>query len=641
MQNPVMLLSNPRFWPLFWAQFLSSFNDNVLKNALVLLVVYQGVRVWGVEPAAMATVAPALLVLPYFMFSSIAGQLADKYPKSWLIQRVKLCELGLMAFAALGFLLNSPQILIITLFLIGTQATFLGPLKYSVLPEYLHESELVAGNALQEGGTNLSILFGTIAGGILIAMREPFAGTFLVAGVLVVLSVVGWWVTWRLPSVHAQAPDLPVNWNPITTTWRICADVMKQKGIWNAILGISWLWTFGFAFLSLMLPWVKDTLHGTEAIVTLFLAIFSIGVGIGSLICERVSFGRLELGLVPLGSLGVSLFTLDLAFASGYAATLAPTDGSLQGVTMLLSHPANWRLVGDLLLIAVFAGFFLVPLYTCLQIWAVPQERSRVIGANNIVNALMIVVYAPIQVYLLSQFTVAQIFALLAVVNAVIAVYIYRLIPEFTLRFVSYLLTRVGYRLHVRGLENVPETGGALLVCNHITWIDWLFIGGALPRPVHFVMWAGFAKHPLMKALVRDAKIIPIYPSKEDPETLQRALDQIATDLGNGELVCVFPEGRFTPDGELCEFKPGMERMVARTPVPVIPMALKGLWGSYFSLIDGKGMRRPFRRGLWSSVELVIAEPVPPEQVKADHLRHIVLNLIDNREPSAKAEISA
>ncbi|MEB3284124.1 MAG: MFS transporter [Candidatus Sericytochromatia bacterium] len=650
MSHTTELLAARRFAPLFWAQFLGSFNDNVLKQAIVIMVTFQGIVVWGIRPEQMGTFATALLVLPFFLFSALAGQIADKFPKTLLVKRYKLLEVGLMAFAAAGFILDSPAMLLAVLFLLGSQSAFFGPLKYSALPQYLKEEELVTGNALVEGGTNLSILLGGVAGGLLISISQPLWGGLVSVGVaglsllLLGCSVVGWLATRWLPVVPASAPDLSLNWNPLKTTWGICYGVAQDKGLFNSILGISWLWTFGFAFLGLMTPWVKGALRADEGVATLFLALFSIGVGVGSLLCERLSFNKLELGLVPLGSLGVSLFTLDLAFAATRAAEIAPLGG--QGVSQLLLQAANWRVVADLLLISIFAGFFLVPLYTCLQLWAQPAERSRVIAANNIINSLFIVVYAPIQIYLIGlttggplpflgfTLTIPHLFALMALVNVVVAIHIYRLIPEFTLRFVAYLLTRAAYRLRVTRGDRIPDSGAALLICNHVTYVDWLFIGGAIRRPVRFVMWAGFAQHPLMKALVKDAKIIPIYPSKEDPETLAKALDQIAEELSAGELVCIFPEGKLTPDGNLCEFRTGVERIVARTPVPVIPMALKGLWGSYFSLVEGQPLRRPFRRGFWSPVELLVSDPVVPGQVTAAGLREIVANLLGNERVS-------
>ncbi|MEB3330266.1 MAG: MFS transporter [Candidatus Sericytochromatia bacterium] len=646
MPNSFSLLGTRRFGPLFWAQFLGSFNDNVLKQALVLLVTFQGVTVWGIPAAQMGTFATALLVLPYFLFSSLAGQLADKYPKTTLIQRFKLWEVGLMVVAAVGFWFHLSGLLLAVLFLIGTQATFFGPLKYSALPQYLREDELVAGNALVEGGTNLSILLGGVVGGLLIAEHAPLAGlnvelgSALIAALLPGLALLGWASTLALPAVPAEAADLCLDWNPVTTTWRICADTAREKGLWNSILGISWLWTFGFAFLGLMTPWVKDSLRADESVAVLFLALFSVGVGVGSVACERLSFNKLELGLVPLGSLGVSLFTLDLAWAAGAAAQLAQQAPGLQTARALLAHPANWRVLFDLLAIATFAGMFLVPLYTALQSWSRPEVRSRVIAANNIVNALFIVAYAPLQMQLIAltaqgplpglgvTLTIPHVFVLLALINAAVALYIYTLIPEFTLRFQGWLITRLAYRLHVHGLHHVPEAGGALLVCNHPSFIDWLFIGAAIRRPVHFVMWAGFAKHPLMKRLVRDAKIIPIYPAKEDPEVLNRAMDQIAADLAAGELVCIFPEGEITKDGSLMPFRNGVERIVARTPVPVVPMGLRGLWGSYFSYAGGAALSQPFRRGGWSRVDLHVAPPVPPERVQAEALRQTVADLI-------------
>ncbi len=637
MHNPAVLLRDRRFWPLFWSQFLGAFNDNLLKNAIVIMIVYQGLRVWGMDGEAMATFAPALLILPYFLFSSLAGQLADKYPKSWLIRRVKFAEVVLMAVAAAGFLLGVPQMLLVVLFCIGMQATFFGPMKYSALPQYLRNDELVAGNALVEGATNLSILLGTIAGGILIAMTAPVAGTWVVAGAILLCATLGWLCTLRLVDVPAEAPDLAIDWNPITTTWRLCARAAQQRGVWNAILAISWFWTIGFAFLALFIPWAKNVLHADEHVVTLFLALFSIGVGVGSMLCERLSFNRLELGLVPLGSIGLSLFALDLAIASGPASEavmllLARTEFAgpgphLVGVLAFLSLPAAWRIVADLVLLSMSAGLFIVPLYTCMQTWSEPAERSRVIAVNNILNAIFIVAYAGVQIALLAWLTVPQVFVVLAVANALVALYIYSVIPEFTLRFVAYMLTRVGYRLRVLGRHHIPEDGPALLICNHVSYVDWLFIAGAVRRPPRFVMWAGFAKHPLMRALIDQARIVPIGSAKDDPEALERSLDQIAAELATGELVCIFPEGKLTGDGEVAAFKAGVERIIARTPVPVIPMALRGLWGSYFSRKDAPALTRPFRRGLWSPVELVIGEAVPPEEVTAPMLRERVLAL--------------
>lgn len=632
MQNPAVLLRERRFWPLFWSQFLGAFNDNLLKNAIVIMIVYQGLQVWGMDGEAMATFAPALLILPYFLFSSIAGQLADKYPKSWLIQRVKFAEVVLMIVAATGFLLGVPQVLLVVLFCIGVQATFFGPMKYSALPQYLRRDELVAGNAMIEGATNLSILLGTIAGGILIAMTAPIAGTWVVAGAIIACAVVGWLCTLRLVDVPAEAPDLKIDWNPITTTWQICARATRQRGVWNAILAISWFWTIGFAFLALFIPWAKNVLHADEHVVTLFLALFSIGVGVGSMLCERLSFNRLELGLVPIGSIGLSLFALDLALASGPAAAAAPAAGlALQTVSEFLARPTSWRIVADLMLLSMSAGLFIVPLYTCMQTWSEPGERSRVIAVNNILNAIFIVGYAGIQIALLAWLTVPQIFVVLAVVNALVAIYIYSVIPDFTLRFLIYLITRVGYRLRVLGRHHVPDEGPALLVCNHVSFVDWLFIAAAVRRPTRFVMWAGFAANPLMRLLVTHGRIIPIASAKEDPQALDRAMDQIAAELEAGDVVCIFPEGKLTGDGEISEFKAGVEHIVKRTPVPVVPMALRGLWGSYFSRKDAPACTRPFRRGLWSSVELVFGEPVAPADVTAPGLRERVLALRGDR----------
>ncbi|MDB5098922.1 MAG: putative acyltransferase family protein [Cyanobacteria bacterium RYN_339] len=621
MSHPIHLMTARRFAPLFWAQFLGAFNDNFLKNAIIMLIAYKGLAVWGMSPDAMGTFAPALFIAPYFLFSAIAGQLADRLPKTSMIRYVKGAEVGLAILAAVGFLADRPQLLLICLFLLGLQATFFGPLKYSILPQLLSEDELVTGNALVEMGTNLAILLGTLAGGILVAIGG--SGPTIVGVGLVLLALTGWISSTLLPATPAQAPDLEVSLNPVSTTWRICADVAKSRPLWNAILANSWFWLYGFAILGLFVPYAKNSLHAGENVVTLFLAVFSVGVAVGSIVCEKLSFDRLELGLVPLGSIGMTIFALDMCFAGGLPAL---SGGALMGVDAFIHTFTGQRLVFDMFLLAMCGGFYIVPLYTFLQARAEPSQRSRVIAANNVVNAVFIVIWAGIQIWLLSVLTVPQIFLLLGVLNALVAVYIYTVIPEFFLRFVAYLLTHLIYRCKVTGFDQVPREGGAVIVCNHVSFIDWLIIAAAVKRPARFVMYNGFAKIPLLGGLFARAKVIPIASHKEDPEALHKAMDRIAEELEAGEVVCIFPEGKLTGDGAMNEFRPGIERIIARTPVPVIPCGLQGLWGSYFSRKDGHAMTHPFRR-FWSRISLVFGEPVQPAQVTAEGLHDTVLAL--------------
>ncbi len=626
MSNQTGLFCARRFWPLFWAQFLGAFNDNVLKNAVIILITYQGLTVWGFPSKSMSTFAPALLMLPYLLFSGMAGQLADRCSKSWLVERVKIIEIGVMILAAAGFLANMPQLLLISIFILGIQATFFGPIKYSILPQLLGERELVTGNALVEMGTNVAILLGTIGGGLLVN-RELVGprGPALVSACLISFAVLGYLATRFVPHTRSEAPDLQIDPNPLRTTIEICKQGYAVKSIWLALLAVGWFWLYGSALLGLFLPYAAGVLHASESVTTVFLAIFSVGVAIGSLLCEKLSFDRLELGLVPFGSIGMTVFAADLHFAW----KPLPGDGAaghLLGPAAFLAHPGGIRVMVDLLLLAISSGFFIVPLYTFLQARAEPEVRSRIIAANNIISALFVVVWAGIQIELLRYFSVTAIFVLVAALNALVSLYVYSVLPEFFLRFIAYLLTRVMYRVRATGLENIPREGAAVIVCNHVSFIDWLVLFGTIARPVRFVMDYTLARTPLFGKLLRDARVIPIARASEDPAVLEAALEKIHEELGQGELICIFPEGTITHTGDLNPFKHGIEQIIARTPVPVVPVALQGLWGSFFSRRYGRAMSKPFRR-FWSRIGLVCGPPVAAEAVTADGLMTLVSDL--------------
>ena len=625
MSHPLALLAKRRFWPLFWAQFLGAFNDNFLKNAVVILITYRGLTVWGLKPEAMSTFTPALLMAPFLLFSAIAGQLADRCSKSWLARRVKLVEVFLMMLASVGFLLDQPDLLLLTILLLGLQATFFGPIKYSILPQILEGSELVAGNALVEMGTNLAILLGTIAGGVLIAMEH--AGLVAVTVGILVCAIAGWVSTLFLVPTPAEAPDLVVEMNPVTTSWKICASVLGTRPILLSVLAISWFWLFGSALLGLFLPYAKDVLRADEHVVTLFLALFSIGVGVGSIACERLSFDRLELGLVPLGSIGMSLFSADLCLA--WVPDAVPLQGLLT-ISQFAAHPGGWRVIADLLLLSIFSGFFIVPLYTFIQSEAEPSQRSRIIAVTNIVSSLFVIGWAAIQIVLMTWMPVTAIFLLVAFLNACVALYIYLLIPEFFLRFFAWMLVNVVYRVRVTDLPKVPHDGAALLVCNHVSLVDWLVIYGSIKRPVRFVVWHEYTELPILRTFLRHARVIPIASAADHPELHQEALERIRAELQDGNLVCLFPEGRATTDGGLRPFRQGVERIVALAQVPVIPLALDGLWGSLFSLKARGTSHNPLRH-VWSRVRLACGDPIPSAQATATSLHDAVAALLQAR----------
>jgi 1-acyl-sn-glycerol-3-phosphate acyltransferase len=608
------LLTERRFWPLFWTQFLGAFNDNLFKNALVILIAYRSMSLLGIGSATIVVACAGIFIFPFFLFSATAGQLADHYPKWILMRWVKVWEIGVMILAGVGFATNSLALLLTVLFLMGMQSTFFGPAKYAILPELLDDETLVGGNALVAMATFLAILLGTITGGLVVAGGDRWVARL---GLMVVaVAALGFLTSLFIKKLPAANPDLPVNYNPVKPTIDILRLTRRVHSVFLSVLAISWFWFLGASFLSLLPNFCKDVLGGGETVVTLGLATFCVGIGSGSMLCERLSRRHLELGLVPLGSIGISVFAIDLAF-SGWR-FVAPADGALFTVAEYLQQPGGIHVLLDLFMIAVFSGFYTVPLMTFIQQRSAGSERSRVIAGNNILNALLMVLSSIVLMALMAkEVSIPGIFLILALLNAAVALYIYSVIPEFLLRFVAWCAANVLYRVRVQHPERLPTQGAAVLAVNHVSFIDWLLIGSASPRPVRMVMDAEFARIPLVRLLLRDAKVIPIAPASQHPELLEKAYARIADELAEGEMVCIFPEGGITSDGKLAPFRRRIERIVEQTPVPVIPIALVGLWGSFFSRKGGRAMSRPFRR-FWSRVEIRVGEAISPEAVTAE-----------------------
>jgi len=623
--SSIDLLRTRRYWPLFWVQFLGAFNDNFFKTALIALITFKSIEVFGLAPELTVAACAGIFILPFFLFSGLAGEIADKFEKSRLIRFVKIWELLIMSLAALGFWMAEYEFLVFLLFFMGLQSTIFGPLKYSMLPQILKEEELVGGNALVELGTFLAILLGTIFGGML-SLMEPH-GIAVVEGGIVFFAIVGIGFAWAQQSVRATDPGLKIHWDGVRSTVKIVTYIFKFRTLYLAILGISWFWFFGATFLTTFPNYCKNVLFANEDVMTLFLALFSLGIGIGSMICGKLSGKYLELGLVPVGSIGMTLFALDLYFVGSPEPVLA--EGVLLNVTQLLTM-APWgpRIVLDLLGLAIFSGFFIVPLYTLIQIRADERYRSRVIAANNIFNAFFMVVASVMIIGMLkTNMGYPDIYLVVAVLNAVVAIYIYTLLPEFFYRFMGMIVSNVMYRLKSRGRDHIPAEGPAVLVCNHVSFVDWLIIGGACKRPLRFVMHYSFYKNPIVKRILNRCKVIPIAGEKENPEILARAFERISEEIRAGNVVCIFPEGTITKTGELSDFRRGIEQILEKDPVPVIPMALNGLWGSFFSHKGGMaGTKTPKR--FWSRVELVVDAPIAPEEATAAFLQRKVAGLM-------------
>ena len=611
------LLGTRRFAPFFWTQFLGAFNDNLYKNALVVMLTFRAAQWTTLTPETLANLAAGLFILPFFLFSATAGQLADKYDKARLARLAKLLEIVVMGLGALGFYLHSLPVLLAVLFLMGLQSALFGPVKYAILPQHLAEQELVGGNALVESGTFVSILGGTLAGGLLAGSGwNPSWIAF--AAILVALA--GYAASRGIPAAPPPSPDLRVNLNPLTQTWHSMAFARENRSVFLAIVGISWFWLYGALLLAQFPVYAKSVLGGDETLVTLMLAIFTVGIGAGSLLCDKFSGRHVEIGLVPFGVIGLAVFGLDLALASP-----AAYSGAAQPIDVLLASFGAWRVLFDLLAIGVFGGFYIVPLYVLMQSRSAPEHRARIIAANNILNALFMVLGALAAGTLLgSGLSIPTLFGLAAGFNALLAWYVCRQVPEHFVRFLAALLVHAVYRLDKRGLDNIPDTGPAVLICNHVSFVDPVVVMAAVGRPIRFIMDHRIYALPGANFVFRKVRTIPIAPAKEDPVAKEAAFTQAAEALRNGELIGLFPEGQITRDGEFTPFRYGVQRIVAETPVPVIPMALRGLWGSFFSRRYGPAMRvpsciRPFRR-----IALVAGDPVPPEQVDPDYLKGLV-----------------
>lgn len=611
------LLKDRRFWPLFWTQFFGAFNDNVFKNALVLLITYKAYKLGSISPEQMVALCGGIFILPFFLFSAMAGQICDRYPKNKLIFGIKVWEVLVMISGALGFYLESIETLLITLFFMGLQSAFFGPIKYSILPELIKEEELVQGNALVASGTFVSILLGTILGGALIGVDSW--GREATGFAVILFAIVGTIVSSRVQKLEPADSNLKIDWGLFKPSWKIVKVTMAKKSVFLAVMGISWFWFLGAALLSMFPVYGKNVLGTNSDVVTLFLAMFSIGVGVGSQICEKLSHKQVELGLVPFGTIGISLFVIDL-FITG-----DPNLGLENiGIGEFLSYPIHWRILIDIFMLSIFSGFFIVPLYTFIQSRSEKGTRSQVIAGLNIINALFMVSSAIVLTLLYAlNLTVPQIFGIWGVLNLIVAFYIYTVIPEYLMRFLAMILTRLIYKLKVKGHDHIPQEGGCIVVCNHVSFIDWLVVAAAIRRPVRFVMWYKFRQIPLIGFLFRDARVISIASKKENEEILKQAYVEIDEALAAGDVICLFPEGEITYDGELSQFKPGIERIIEKRPVPVIPMTLVGLWGSFFSRAHGgKALSRPkiiFKR-IFQRVDLEIFPAWIPEKVSAQSL---------------------
>ena len=611
------LLSSKRFLPLFLTQFLSAMNDNVYKQSVLILLVFQAATLG--DGALYSNLAAGLFILPFFLFSGMAGQLAEKTEKSKLIRLVKFCEIPVMVIGAASIFTQYVWLMLTTVFFMGLQSTFFGPLKYSILPQHVAPNELTKANGLVESATFVAILIGTIFGTYYITQTT---GPTIISIAVLILAVLGFFSSRFIPISQANNPNLHFTYNIFSSTKNVFKALNAQtESVGKSVLGISWFWLIGAVILTALPNYVKHVMGGDELVVTSALVVFSLSIAVGSLLCEKLSRSRIELGIVPFGAILITLFLYLLSQEPAISQYIAPSENLLTLKQVLNTGDMVWHFVW-MAGIGIASGFYTVPLYALIQQRTEEASRSRVIAANNVLNALFMVGSAILSIVTLFvlEWHISSLLLLLAGLNLLISIYIYTKVPEFFLRFVIYILAICMYRVRTKRHENIPSEGAAVIVANHVSFVDWMFILATSPRPIRFMVFAPIYYSKALHWLFKMAKAIPIDSEKANPKAFAKAFDEVAAALERGELVGIFPEGKLTSNGEMDMFRRGIERIIARTPVPVVPVHLDGLWGSMFS----RKAKWQLPRLKWSLVSVSVGEPIEAEQVSANYLHEQV-----------------
>jgi acyl-[acyl-carrier-protein]-phospholipid O-acyltransferase/long-chain-fatty-acid--[acyl-carrier-protein] ligase len=582
------VLRNRRFWPLFVSQFLGAANDNVFKNAIAILVIYRLGQQSSISPEVLVNLASGLFILPFFLFSATAGQIADRFEKTGLIRLVKFAEIGIAVLGAWSLLLPSIPGMLAVLFLLGVQATFFGPLKYAVLPEQLAEDDLVDGNALIESGTFLAILLGTIAGGLLV-LRD--GGVAVISTLLLGLAGLGFAASLFLPKARPGNPAVTIRPNIFRETVRVLALARKRRDVFLSVLGISWFWLVGVTYLAQFPAFAKDVLHADEQAVTLMLTLFSVGIGLGSFVCTRLLKGAISARHVPLAALGMTLFAFDL-WLTGTGMGGPRMGAAIRPLSDLLAEPLVWRALADLLLLAVAGGIYIVPLYTILQARSETAERARIIAANNIANAAFMVIAAVVGAAMLALgLTVLDIFLAVAAATLGVSVYICGLLPDALLRGLLATLLRRLYRVEIKGMEYLAAAGEkAVVVVNHVSYLDAVLMAAFLPQKPTFAVNSLVARQWWVRPFLSVVDAYQVDPT--NPMSTRGLIHAVQ----EGRTCVIFPEGRITLTGALMKIYAGPGMIADKADAPIVPVRIDGAQYTPFSRLKGKVRRRWFPR---------------------------------------------
>ena len=604
---------------------LGALNDNLFKSALGILIAYS----YPKDKADLyIQLSAGLFILPFFLFSGISGQICDRYEKSFLMNKIKTLEIIVMGLGFISFVTESLPLQFISIFLMGSQSTLFGPVKYSYLPLSQEPSDLLAANSLTSMGTFIFILIGTIIGGILVSKTTLNNYGFIpIASSVLALAIIG-----RISSSFIPALPKPetesLKLNPIKETIRTIRLAGFNKHIFRSIHGISWFWFFGFFFMASLPGFIRDTLKADEITASIFLTVISIGMGVGSIICNKLSEGELKLGLVPFASLGITV--------SGIVFSLTPTvefispDLLLSSATLLEQH-LLWQPLISLFLVGFFGGAYIVPLYTLLQIKSPEKTRSQFIACNNIINAIYMVSAAIFAMILLSfGLNLKNIFFVVSLLNLISCfVFLYRYPSDFYLIFFKFVFKTL-YKINVNYEKPLPKEGPVVVACNHISFIDPLLVTAVMNRPPIFVMDQFYFDIKILQWFYTSARAIPIVPKKVCEDGLKKAMDKIKEQLINKELVSLFPEAYISKDGDIIPFKRGIaELSKENSNITIIPMAISGMWGSWFSRHkNGKAMSGfPIRRSLRTKITINVGPGIKAENYTTEFLFNEVKRL--------------
>ena len=601
------LLTSKRFLPLFVTQFLGAFNDNLLKQALVMLITYHIASESEFNPQIMVMIAAGLFMLPYFLFSATAGQVADKYDRSKLAQISKIVEIGLMLLAAVGFLTSNSYFLLFVLFMMGAQATFFGPIKYALLPQHLKANELLSGNSYIEAGTFLGILLGTILGGFL------YNDTYIVSGALIAFAVLGYLSSRSIPTAPAPEPELKLNKNIFQETLHIIGFARENSKVFLAILGASWFWLIGGSFMAQIPPYTKSILGADEKVVTLLFIMFSVGIGAGSFLCNKLLRGVVQSTFVPLAAIGITIFSIDLYFASP---RYIPFDNILSS-SEFLSHFSSWHILLDFFMIAVCGGVYIVPLYAIMQQRSNPAHTARIIAANNVLNALFMVFSAIFSgVMLKFGFTIPQVFLSIAIANGFVAIYICNLLPDALLRSIFRTILTFLYRVEVKGMENYKNAGErVLLIANHTSFLDAALIAAYMPEKISFAVNTHISRQWWLRPLLVLIDAFPLDPT--NPMATKALIDELKHD----KKCMIFPEGRITVTGSLMKIYEGPGMITDKSGAKLLPIRIDGAQYSPLSRLKGK-----VRIRLFPKITITILPPHDfniPDEIKGRRRRQL------------------